>query len=78
MIKYSRHDIKLKKMIYLKKFIINFSHISKEMINYFRFSNSLFFEFFEIFGQDLINNIFREFCEKYPHVVINALQEEYE
>lgn len=48
------------------------------MLNYLRLSNTLFIEFLELFGQDLINNIFREFCEKYPHVVRRALQEEYE
>lgn len=48
------------------------------MINYLRFSNSLFLDFLEIFGQDLINNIFRELCQTYPHVVRRALEEEYE
>ena len=48
------------------------------MLNYLRFSNSLFLDFLEIFGQDLINNIFREFCEKYPNVVRRSLEEEYE
>jgi len=62
--------ILLKKKIYYK--------FTLPMLNYLRFSNSLFLDFLEIFGQDLINNIFREFCEKYPNVVRRALEEEYE
>ena len=48
------------------------------MLNYIRFTNTLFLDFLEIFGQDIINNVFSELCEKYPHVVRRALEEDYE
>ena len=62
--------ILLKKKIYYK--------FTLPMLNYLRLSNTLFIEFLELFGQDLINNIFIKMCDKYPNVVRRALEEEYE